>query len=157
MKRIALLVLALAANAIADEKELLQQIAEDFETDVSTVKECVNKAGMTIKDTDLASQKWDETKNGEKIDNETKESIMRYGRFIVCILENKDMMKNSKLVLDKILEGTEDEQNASEVVSKEVITECVKSLNRNDKLTEEERALEFIICIIPQEQTKDKK
>ncbi|EFN60220.1 hypothetical protein EAG_03192 [Camponotus floridanus] len=48
MKRIALLVLALATNAIADEDEMIQMEAVDFETGIQTIKDCLDGAETTI-------------------------------------------------------------------------------------------------------------
>jgi hypothetical protein len=145
MKRIALLVLALAVNVIADEIETIQQVATNFETDVQTIQICLSEAGTTVEEMQIVKQKWQEIKADEDIDEETEESFTIHGRFIACILEKKDMMKDSKLVLDKIQEMVDKEQNVA--VSKEVLTECVTSLNEDVEITREERAFEFMICI----------
>ncbi|XP_050451158.1 uncharacterized protein LOC126851338 [Cataglyphis hispanica] len=151
MKRIALLVLALAANVIADEEKDIQQVAMHFETDVQTVKECLNEANMTVKQMHIAKQKWAEIiKDDEEIDEETKESFMPFGSFTACMLEKKDLMHDGKLVLDNILEALDKDQNNSERISKEVVTECVNSLNENDKMIKigkEYRAMGFLVCI----------
>ncbi|XP_072754195.1 uncharacterized protein [Anoplolepis gracilipes] len=144
MKRIAFLVLALAINVIADDEERIQQMATIFEIDSPTIKTCLSEAETTIDEIDF--EKWKEMKSDEEMDEETKESFTTHGRFLACLLEKLDMMKDSKLVLDKILEKLEKEPHGS-TESKEVITECVNSLNENDSKTREERAFEFIICV----------
>ncbi|CAL1674301.1 unnamed protein product [Lasius platythorax] len=159
MKRIALLVLALAVNVIAEEIETIQQVATNFETDVETIQICLSEAGTTVEEMHIAKQKWQEIKADESIDEETKESFTIHGRFIACILEKKDMMKDSKLVLDKILEEIDKEPNGSKV-SKEGITKCVNSLNENVEMTREDRVFGFIRCyyaLLTNSQTKDKK
>ncbi|CAL1674302.1 unnamed protein product [Lasius platythorax] len=145
MKRIALLVLALAVNVIAEEIETIQQVATNFETDVETIQICLSEAGTTVEEMHIAKQKWQEIKADESIDEETKESFTIHGRFIACILEKKDMMKDSKLVLDKIQEEVDKEQNVA--VNKEVLTKCVTSLNEDAEITREERAFEFMFCV----------
>ncbi|XP_070169277.1 uncharacterized protein [Polyergus mexicanus] len=156
MKRIALLVLALAANIIANEEENIQQVATNFETDVQTVKMCLIDAGTTAEQMQITKQKWQQIKDDEDIDEETKESFMSHGRFVACILEKNDMMKDSKLVLDKILEALEKEQNEPRIVSKEVVTECVNSLNEADQLNREDRAFGFMLCITRSQQTSER-
>jgi hypothetical protein len=145
MKRIALLVLALAVNVIAEEIETVQQVATHFETDVETVQICLSEAGTTVEEMHIAKQKWQEIKADESIDEETKESFTIHGRFIACILEKKDMMKDSKLVLDKIQEDIDKEQNVA--INKEVLTKCVTSLNEDVEITREERAFGFMFCV----------
>lgn len=40
----------------------------------------------------IAIQKWQEIKDDEDIDEETRKSFMLHGRFIACILEKKNMV-----------------------------------------------------------------
>jgi len=145
MKRIALFVLALAANVIAEEIETIQQVATKFETDVQTAQICLSEAGTTLEKIHIAKQKWEKIKNDEDIDEETKKFLTINCRFIACIFEKTDMMKDSKLVLDKILEVNDKESNESKV-SKEGITKCVNSLNENVEMTREDRVFGFIRC-----------
>ncbi|XP_029660120.1 uncharacterized protein LOC115233696 [Formica exsecta] len=157
MKRIALLVLTVAANVIANEEENIQQVATNFETDVSTVKICLTEAGTTAEQMQITKQKWQEIKDDEDIDEETKESFTTHGRFVACILEKNDMMKDSKLVLDKILEAVEKEPNDPTVTkNKQVVTECVTSLNEADQLNREDRAFGLMLCINRKQQTTER-
>ncbi|XP_072754390.1 uncharacterized protein [Anoplolepis gracilipes] len=146
MKRIVLLVLTFVAIVIADEEEQIQQIATIFETDVQTVKGCLNEAGTTLREMQVDEETRQKMINNED-DEKTKECIIRSGRFIACILEKKDMMKNSKLVLDKLLKGFEKQSSLGEVRFKKVITKCVNTSNENIELTRETRAFGFLICM----------
>ncbi|KAL6438853.1 hypothetical protein ACFW04_003735 [Cataglyphis niger] len=160
MKRIALLVLALAANVIADEEEDIQQVATNFETDVQTVKECMNKANITVVQMHIATQKWQEKYNEEideydkeiteffdEYDEKIKESFMPYGSFIACMLEKNDLMQDEKLVLDNILETLKkDKHRYISRINEESLTECVNSLNENSKI-KEAKAIGLMTCI----------
>ncbi|XP_072754196.1 uncharacterized protein [Anoplolepis gracilipes] len=143
MQRIALFIFVLAAIVIAAKGDNIRA-ATNFETDEQT-KACVSEAETTIEELEIATQKLEEINFNEEIDEETKESIRKYARFGACFLTKKNMMKDSKLVLDKILEFFE---NKPEKVSKEVITECVNALNESDKLAPEEMVLGLKMCII---------
>lgn len=40
----------------------------------------------------ITKQKWQEIKDDEDIDEETKESFTTHGRFVACILEKNNMV-----------------------------------------------------------------
>ncbi|XP_072754113.1 uncharacterized protein [Anoplolepis gracilipes] len=159
MKRIAFLVLVLATIVIADEEEqTLQEIASFYDADVQTTKGCLTEAGIVCKGWQNEKETWQKIINDDD-DEETKESITVYGRFIACMLEKKDMMKDSKLVLNKILETFEKKESTlTKIESKDIITECVNIFNEDVELTRENRALNFVICITRNKEiSKDRK
>ncbi|XP_072754389.1 uncharacterized protein [Anoplolepis gracilipes] len=155
MKRIVLLVLTFVAIVIADEEEQIQQIATLYEIDVETTKGCLNEAGTTLREMQFDEETWKKIISNKK-DEKTEEYIKNNGCFIACILEKKDMMKDSKLVLDKLLEGFEKQSSLGKMPSKEVITECVNTSNKNIELTRETRAFGFIICLSRTQETASK-
>ncbi|XP_011268026.1 uncharacterized protein LOC105258462 [Camponotus floridanus] len=142
MKRIALLVLALATNAIADEDEMIQMEAVDFETGIQTIKDCLDGAETTIDELNLIRQKMLEIKEDEDIDEETKEYFLTYGRYIACILEKEDLIKDSKLVVDKIMKENEKDDTP---LNKKDLEKCLNSLNEGD-LNLEQRAFGLVLC-----------
>ncbi|XP_072754065.1 uncharacterized protein [Anoplolepis gracilipes] len=149
MKRIVLLVLALATIIIADKEERgIEAIASFYELDVQTTKGCMNEAGITsLREMMFDKETWKKIINNED-DEETKKSIETHGRFIACMLEIKDMMKDSKLVLNKLLEAFEKQNSIGKILrNKEAITECVNTSNENVELTRETRVFEFMRCI----------
>ncbi|GAB1869263.1 ObirObp2 protein [Camponotus japonicus] len=157
MKRIALLVLAVAANAIANEDEMIQREALDYETDVQTVKVCLDEAETTIDELNIARQKI-KIKEGEDIDEETKKSLLANSPFVACMLEKKDWIKDSKLDVDKIVEEVEKQQaeeKRTPLIDKKVLVECLNSLNKDDELNRKQRAFGLMLCF--QAQTRDKK
>ncbi|XP_072754395.1 uncharacterized protein [Anoplolepis gracilipes] len=157
MKKIALLVLALATIVNADEEEGVQELASLYDADVQTTKGCLNEIGKTFSEMMVDDEEtWHKMINNED-DEETKKSIETHGRFIACMLEMKDMMKDSYLVLNKILQTFEKKESTlTKIASKEVITECVNTFNENVELTRETRAFGFMICI-SREETVNKK
>ncbi|XP_012215197.2 uncharacterized protein [Linepithema humile] len=156
MKRIVLFVLALVAAAIANEEETVKHLAEKFETDVQTVEMCFQEADTNTAEIHAAQQTFMEMKSENDLDEETKKVIMKHGRFLACMLEKKDMMKDSKLVLDKILEMMDSEET-KHGPSKEDITECVNEINEANEMNKEDRALELILCFMDDQENNGEK
>ncbi|KAH0950393.1 Obp4 [Eciton burchellii] len=132
--------LALAAAINAD----INYVAETFETDVPTIQACLDEAKLTIEELTEGYKKWKDVKDENDID---KEALAKHKSFLACMLEKKELMKDSKLVLDKIWEEIQNDKDLSKIPSKEVLTECVNSLNENVEMTREDRALGVTVCI----------
>ncbi|XP_032689814.1 uncharacterized protein LOC116853062 isoform X2 [Odontomachus brunneus] len=80
------------------------------------------------------------------IDN-SMEILKKYGYFAACIEEDKGMIKDSKLVVDKIMAAIE--RNIGDYpVNKDFVKECVNALNEDSELTREERATDMERCMI---------
>ncbi|RLU22477.1 ObirObp2 [Ooceraea biroi] len=156
MKRLALFVLALAAAVNADydadlDVKDVNDLAGRFETDVATIKGCLDEAGTTIVELVEARKKWKNMQDTDEIDEETKAVFLKHNTFIACMLEKKEMMKDSKLVLDKILEVLQNDKDLKNPPTKEVLTECVTTLNENSEMSREDRAVGLVLCVSSEE------
>ncbi|RLU24629.1 ObirObp3 [Ooceraea biroi] len=156
MKKLALFVLGLAAAVNADYGAKLDvtdinDLASRFDTDVATVQECLDEVGTTVVILVEARKKWWDMHDNDDIDDETKTVFLSHNSFIACMLEKKEMMKDSKLIADKILEILQNDKNIKKPRPKEVVTECVTSLNENSEKSREDRALELVLCAFSDE------
>ncbi|RLU24628.1 ObirObp4 [Ooceraea biroi] len=156
MKRLALFVLGLAAAVNADYGAKLDvtdinDLASRFETDVATIQECLDETGITVVILIEARKKWRYMHDNGDIDDETKTVFLKHNSFIACMLEKKEMMKDSKLIADKILEILQNDKNIKKPRAKEIVTECVTSLNENREMSREDRAFDLVLCAFSDE------
>ncbi|XP_011145645.1 uncharacterized protein LOC105186860 [Harpegnathos saltator] len=156
MKRIAFLVFVFAASAIAEDAKELKEMAENFESDVQTVQLCLDEAETTESEMKAIKEKIDKLDTlDDNIDDETKKSLEKTNRFIACMLEKKEMMVDSKLNVDKILEAIE--KDSKYHVKQDEVKECLNTLNNDKELDREMRAMGMMICLIKNEKDEDEK
>lgn len=146
MRKVAFFVLTLITIVIADDKDI-EDIAKRFDTDAATVQTCLDEIGIKIAELSSSFQKWSEIKDDD-INEETKESLMKYNRFLGCMLEKNGMIVDSKLVVDKILESMEKDKDLIQPSQKEVLTECINSLNEDSEMTQEDRVFGLMLCLV---------
>ncbi|XP_067205025.1 uncharacterized protein [Linepithema humile] len=148
MRKIAFLVLTLVAIAIADEEEDITDLAEEYETDEKTMRICLDETEINRDEIDAGWKKWAEIINNGNFNEEAKQSVAKLNRFIACLLEQKNMMKNSKLVVSKILQEMVDHNKDKKMPSEQIITECIIDLNKNDAMTKEDRVFGLLVCFV---------
>ncbi|XP_014467304.1 PREDICTED: uncharacterized protein LOC106740612 [Dinoponera quadriceps] len=152
MKRIAFLVLVFAYVAIAQE-EGIKEWAEAFESDEETIKACLDESGTTETEMQLAKKQLDKIQE-DNIDDETKKAFQKHNLFLACMMEKKGMMNGSELVVDKIMEIIE---NDKEPINKEMMRECLNSLNEERGIDREDRAMGITICLVAASEKKEEK
>ncbi|XP_018362314.1 PREDICTED: uncharacterized protein LOC108760715 [Trachymyrmex cornetzi] len=157
MKRsLTFLILALIATVIADDNnQILEKIAKVYQTDVSTFQECLDEEEIKIEEVITWFQNWHNRSSVEQKDSneESRPCRMKYKKLVTCILQKKQLLVDGKLVIDKIIERAKEDINKNGLpeISEEALTnikECLNSLNENDQLTKEDRAVGATPCII---------
>ncbi|XP_012530517.1 uncharacterized protein LOC105833365 [Monomorium pharaonis] len=145
MKRVAFFVLALIVIVVAnDDKE---EIARKFDTDAITVQGCLDDIGTKMEELDTSLQKWSEVKDDD-VNEETKQSLMKYVSFLTCMLEKNKMMIDAKFVVDKVVESVLKDKDLETIPPKEVLTECITALNDDSEMTREDRVFGLMLCIM---------
>ncbi|XP_032689815.1 uncharacterized protein LOC116853063 [Odontomachus brunneus] len=148
MKRFAFLVLVFSVAVIAEDKDSMEYQYE-------LIMNCIHKANMTKEEVEFV-QNYLIKKQDDDIDYKTEEFLKKYGYFAACLEEDLEMMKDSYLVLDKIIEylvtnNTMDKHS----INKDFVKECVNALNDDSEMTREERATGAVRCILTVATHKD--
>ncbi|XP_025996853.1 uncharacterized protein LOC105203006 [Solenopsis invicta] len=145
MEKVAFFVLALIAVVVANE--IVEEMAKKFETDSATVQKCLDDTGITMEELGTSLKEWAELKD-EDINEMTKQSLMKYVNFLACMMEKNEMMIDSKLVVDKIVESAQNDKDLLPPVPKEVLTECLTALNENSEISREDRVFGLMFCMM---------
>ncbi|XP_032689824.1 uncharacterized protein LOC116853069 [Odontomachus brunneus] len=148
MKKFAFLVLVFSAAAIAEETGI-KQWAENFDASEEIVKMCLTEADSTEAEMQNIENQF-ENIDANNINDETKKNFEKYNLFMACMMEKKEMMKDSKVVVDKLIELIEKDKDKFPI-DKEVLKECLEGLNDDNELTRETRAMGAILCIMAAE------
>ncbi|XP_011056717.1 PREDICTED: uncharacterized protein LOC105147423 isoform X1 [Acromyrmex echinatior] len=156
MKRsLTFFILALIATVIADDyNKILEDVAKEFNTDVSIFQECLDEGEIKIEEFIAGLQKLVGVFFEEKDSNEeSKQFRMKFKKFETCRLKKKQLLLDNKLVIDKIIEEIKENINKKGglQLSEETFTnikKCLNSLNENSQLTDEDRAFGLIPCVI---------
>ncbi|XP_077255632.1 odorant binding protein 7 [Temnothorax americanus] len=147
MKKVGLFVLALIAIVIADDKRL-EEVAKRFETDGETIQACLQEVEADSEEISTLIEKWDEAQD-DAISDDAKQSLMKYSNFLGCILQKKGMIKeDGTLVVDKLIESVENDNDLPKPSNKEGLTKCLNLLNEDNKMTRDDKVFGLMLCVI---------
>ncbi|XP_032689866.1 uncharacterized protein LOC116853100 [Odontomachus brunneus] len=139
MNIFAFLVLVFSVTVIAEDKT-------SIEYKFKLVMKCLDKAHMTVEEIKFVQENIMRMQD-DKIDEKARKIFEKHGYFAACVEEDLGMIEDSKLVVDKIMEGVERDM-ARKPVNKDFVKKCANALNDDSELTREERALGMSRCLM---------